>query len=532
METSGKRSFVKGAAILGIAGLLCKVIGAFFRIPLYNMIGDGMVYYEAVYPWYSTLIVVSTAGIPTAISKLVAERVTLGDFAGAKKVFRRAQLLLLGIGLVTTAMLLFGAEAIVKLQQTGEGAVYSFRALAPALLFVSLMCAYRGYLQGVQLMAGTAISQLIEQIGKLAVGLYLASAFLPYGLEYAAMGALIGVTASELMALIVIAVIFRSRRRRFLPVNVPQRTKDSGIIGQLLAMAIPVTIGASIMPLTGVVDSMLIMPTMLKLGLTEAEASMRYVALRTNVAAITNMPALLTTALSMSLVPAISSARARKDKKSIHGASRMGMKLAMVIGLPCGIGLFVLGGQAVDLLYDIDPTRLYLCAKLMRISAIGIIFLSLVQTMTGIIQGLGRPLVPVVNLALGAVTKIIIMLTLMQDPRIEIYGAALSTVACYAVAGIADAIYLVRKTRLRVGVINTFLKPLFASLVMGVAAFFAYVFFSASLSLTSLSTLLAIMVAAVIYVILLFLLRIFTVEDLKLIPGGRTLARLMYGGKR
>ena len=531
MDTSGKRSFVKGAAILGIAGLLCKVIGAFFRIPLYNMIGDGMVYYEAVYPWYSTLIVVSTAGIPTAISKLVAERVTLGDYAGAKKVFRKAQLLLLGIGLVTAALLFFGAETIVKLQQTGEGAVYSFRALAPALLFVSLMCAYRGYLQGVQLMTGTAVSQLIEQIGKLCVGLYLASAFLPYGLEYAAMGALIGVTASELMALAVIALMYLSRRRMFLPVNVPQRTSGDGVIGQLLAMAIPVTIGASIMPLTGVVDSMLIMPTMLKLGLSEAEASMRYVALRTNVAAITNMPAVLTTALSMSLVPAISSARARRNAKAVHGASRMGMKLAMVIGLPCGIGLFVLGGQAVDLLYEIDPLRLVVCAKLMRISAIGIIFLSLVQTMTGIIQGLGKPLIPVVNLAVGAAVKIVIMLTLMQNPNVEIYGAALSTVACYAVAGIADAVYLVRRTRLKVGAANTFFKPVFASLVMGVAAFFSYEFFASALSSKNLATLMAIAVAAFIYVVLIFLLRVFTQEDLKLIPGGRTLTRLMYGGK-
>ncbi|MDO4572763.1 MAG: oligosaccharide flippase family protein, partial [Clostridia bacterium] len=171
MEKADKRSFVKGAAILGIAGLICKVIGAFFRIPLYNMLGDGMQYYEAVYPFYSTLLVISSAGLPTAISRMVAERVTLGDYYGARRVFRKAMLLLLGIGAATTALMFFGADYLAA-STVGTGAAMSFRALAPALLIVSLMCAYRGYLQGMQRMTGTALSQVVEQVGKLGFGLY------------------------------------------------------------------------------------------------------------------------------------------------------------------------------------------------------------------------------------------------------------------------------------------------------------------------------------------------------------------------
>lgn len=528
METTGKRSFVKGAAILGVAGLICKVIGALFRIPLYNMLGDGMKYYEAVYPWYSALIVISTSGLPTAISKMVAERVTLGDLPGAKRVFRKAQWLLLIIGVVTTALMYFFADQITALQKVGEGAALSYRALAPALLFVSLMCAYRGYLQGMQRMTGTAVSQLIEQAGKLGIGLYLAARFLPLGLEYAAMGALIGVTVSEFLALIAVALFYAARRGEYMPRSASAHPAESGIMQKLLYIAIPVTLGASIMPLTNIVDSTMIMRILLKLGMSMEDASMRYVALRTNVSAIVNMPAVLTMALAMSLVPAVSAARARGDGRGIQDVSRMGFKLALVIGLPCGIGLYVLGTQVVDFLYDISPDRLLIAGALMRTMAVGIIFLSLVQTLTGIIQGLGKPQIPVINLGIGAVVKVASMLILMHNPEIEIQGAAISTVLCYAVAGVLDAVYLIRKTRLAVNWLDTLVKPLIAAVVMGASVFFAYAFFSAKISSTSLGTLLSIATGGVIYFAIVVLSRMFTIEDLMFVPGGKRLARFMF----
>lgn len=527
MEKAGKQSFVKGAAILGIAGLICKIIGAFFRIPLYNMLGDGMQYYEAVYPYYSTLLVISSAGLPTAISRMVAERVTLGDNHGAKRVFRKAQLLLLGIGIVTTALMFLGADYLAA-TTVGAKAAMSFRALAPALLIVSLMCAYRGYLQGMQRMTGTALSQVVEQVGKLAIGLFLAYKWMPRGLEYGAMGALVGVTLSELAALIVVAGIYFLRRNRFLPPDaVDQNVQQKNIIGGLLAIAIPVTIGASIMPITGIVDATMIKRTLMEIGFSEAAASMRYVALRSNVTNIINMPAVLTMALAMSLVPAISAARTAGDKKGVRRVSSMGIKLAMFIGLPCAVGLFVLAGPAIDLLYDIDAERLQIAAALMRTSAIGVVFLSLVQTLTGALQGAGKQNVPVINLIIGGVVKVILMLVLMRNPNIEIQGAAIGTVACYAVAGILDAIYLIRFVRLRINWLDTIIKPLVASLAMGVAAFFSYQFAAAHIHSNSIATCVAILVGIVIYMAILIGWKMFDREDAKFLPGRGYLARLL-----
>ncbi len=508
--------------------MICKVIGAFFRIPLYNMLGDGMQYYEAVYPYYSTLLVISSAGLPTAISRMVAERMALGDVPGAKRVFRKSQALLFGIGIVTTALMFFGAGFLAR-TTVGAAAAPSFRMMSPALLIVSMMCSYRGYLQGLQQMTGTAMSQLAEQVGKLTIGLYLASKWMPRGLEYGAMGAVAGVTLSELLALIVVGVFYLFRRRDLELDAVPAETSSGkGIIRGLLAIAIPVTIGASIMPITGIADASLIKRTLLDIGFSEAAASMRYVALRSNVTNIINMPAVLTIALAMSLVPAVSAARTAKDQKTIHTVSAMGIKIAMFIGIPCAVGLFALSAPVIDLLYSIDAERLAIASALMRTSAVGVIFLSLVQTLTGILQGAGKQHVPVINLFIGGVVKVVLMLTLMRNPNIEIQGAAISTTACYTVAGVLDAIYLIRYTKLKLNVLNTFIKPLVAALIMGGAAYFSYTLIHTMIPSNAVATAGAILVGVALYLICTLWMQIFTEEDLAFIPGGSMLAKLQF----
>lgn len=532
MAKNEKKSFVKGAVILGVAGLVCKVIGAFFRIPLYNMLGDGMQYYEAVYPYYSTLLVISSAGLPTAISRMVAERAAIGDIAGAKLVFRKSQRLLTIIGVVTTAMMFFGADILAR-STVGPLAAPSFRMMSPALLIVSVMCSYRGYLQGLQQMTGTAMSQLAEQAGKLAIGLYLAARWMPRGLEYGAMGAVAGVTISEFLALIVVGAFYLFRKRNLELSNDPEQEAvgDRGIIRGLLSIAIPVTIGASIMPIMGIVDASLINNTLLSIGFTAEESAMRFVALRSNVTNIINMPAVLTIALAMSLVPAISAARTSKDTKTIHTVSAMGIKLAMFIGIPCAVGLFALSAPVIDLLYTIDAERLSIASALMRTSAAGVIFLSLVQTLTGILQGAGKQHIPVINLFIGGVVKVVLMMTLMRNPAIEIQGAAISTTACYTVAGVLDAIYLIRFTKLKLNVLDTFIKPLVAALIMGGAAYFSYAFIHARISSNTISTAVAILVGVSLYLICALWMQMFTQDDLALIPGGSLLAKLQFRRK-
>lgn len=525
-----KVSFVQGAAILGIAGLIVKVIGAAFRIPLANTIGlIGTSYYDTAYPYYSWLLVISSSGLPTAISKMVSERVTLGDYRGAHRVFTTAMQILCCIGLLTSILMFFGSDHIARLHMLPEAA-YCFKALAPALFFVALMCAYRGYMQGMQQMVPTAISQVVEQVGKLAVGLTLAFMLLDAGPEYAAMGALIGVTVSELLALIYVMLSYRRRWPKIRArLERSVRREAEPVAARLIAIALPITIGASISPLASVVDSALIIRILLKLGYAKETAQTAFSLMRTNVATLTNMPGVLTMALAMSLVPAISAFSAKRDHAGIQDTARLGLKLALIIGLPCAVGLFVLASPILSMLYpNLTEGELTLAVDLMHTSSIGVIFLSLVQSMTGVIQGMGKPNVPVFNLFIGFVLKVASLLALMNIPQINIQGAAVSTVVCYAFAGIADTIYVIRRAKLRLGLVDVLLKPVLSSGVMGFVVFMIYSFMQ-EMEHQVLPTLAAVAVGVFAYGVMAIYFRFFSREELAYIPGGQRIRKLMYG---
>lgn len=525
-----KGSFVQGAAILGIAGLIVKVIGAAFRIPLANTIGlIGTSYYDTAYPYYSWLLVISTSGLPTAISKMVSERVTLGDYRGAHRVFATAMQILCCIGLLTSILMFFGSDYIARLHMLPE-ATYCFKALAPALFFVALMCAYRGYMQGMQQMVPTAISQVVEQVGKLVVGLSLAFLLLDKGPEYAAMGALIGVTVSELLALLYVMLSYRRRWPKIRArLERSVRREVEPVAGRLIAIALPITIGASISPLSSVVDSALIIRILLKLGYAKETAQTAFSLMRTNVATLTNMPGVLTMALAMSLVPAISAFSAKRDHAGVQDTARLGLKLALIIGLPCAVGLFVLASPILAMLYpNLTEGELTLAVDLMHTSSIGVIFLSLVQSMTGVIQGMGKPNVPVFNLFIGFVLKVASLLALMNIPQVNIQGAAVSTVVCYAFAGIADTIYVIRRAKLRLGLVDVLLKPVLSSGVMGFVVFMIYSFMQ-EMEHQVLPTLAAVAVGVFAYGVMAIYFRFFSREELAYIPGGQRIRKLMYG---
>lgn len=563
-----KKSFIKGAAILGIAGLIVKIIGAFYRIPLTNILQpdktrDGMVFYAVAYPYYSWLLVISSAGFPTAISKLVSEKVAIGDKKGATAVFKTAFRLLLGIGIVTT-ILLFACSGLIANLAGVPNARFAIMALAPALFIVSIMCAYRGYLQGMQMMSGTALSQVTEQVGKLIASYSLAILFVkmyPDKPWLWAMGTLLGISISEVMGLAVIWWIYK-RNRRLLPsykledMSISQKTFKR-MCRSLLLIAVPITIGASIMPITGIADTIfikrLLQARYQMLGfegkITDVMADEGFVALRSYVTPLINMPAVLTLALSMSLVPALAPMTAARDRRGIRRVGTTGMKLAMLIGAPCAVGLFVLGAPIMAMLYSKvgNSTDTYyisgfisqilsmkpgqeisiyaLSGGIMQISAIGVLFLSLVQTLTGVIQGIGKQNVPVYFLLAGGIIKILSMILLMKYTSLGILGAAISTVLCYVVAGIGDTVFTLNHANISLKWFDTFGKPLLSSLVMGVAVYFVYNIINKA-GHPTLATLGSVVAGVALYIACLWLLKAFNRDDLDFMPGSRKIAKI------
>ena len=532
------RSFLAGAAILGAAGLICKLIGAVYRIPLSNYIlhKEGIAYYQIAYPVYSALLVISSAGLPTAISRMVAERVQQGRERDALGVFRWSLALLLCIGLLTGAIMALFAGPIAGMLGNAN-ARYAIAAIAPALLLVSVMSAYRGYFQGMQNMTPTAVSQLIEQLGKLAAGFPLAAYMMRYGPEYGAAGALLGVSISEGLALAYVALrklrFGRELRSRLKWADARAEHTGDGqetpgtMMRALLAIAVPITIGASIMPLVGMTDTMLVINRLQAIGFAKETATNLYGLLTGNVNTVVNMPQVLTLALSMALVPTITTHMTARNYRQMRVTVQQGMKLSWMIGMPCFVGLFMLAKPVMRLLYSsYGADDMNTMANLLRIMSVAIMFLSVVQTTTGILQGLGRVIVPVLTLAVGAVLKVIINYILIGVPAVNIYGAPIGTIVCYAVAAVLNMFMICYITRTRFSFADTILKPAVAALAM------AFVLALMMLALPAYAdsrifALAGVVVGAAVYLLMLLLTGAVTPADMKIVPGGAKLTRLI-----
>jgi len=535
--TKGQKNFVKGAAVLGIAGLAVKLIGAVFRIPLSNIIGtEGMASYQVAYPIYAALAVISTAGLPTAISRMVSERVSVGDYPGAHRVFRTAFKVLLLIGIISTIIMLAVSGPVAQAAKIPE-AKLSLMLISPALLFVSLLSAYRGYFQGMQLMSPTALTQIVEQLIKLVAGLYFASLWWsPYKPYMGAAGALLGVSLSEAAALIIIIILYNRKKHeilknhRLLP-GAAFKARRS-ILMDLLIIALPIALGGCIMPLVGTADTFIITNHLASIDYSAYNPltpKANYAVLTGLVNPLVNMPAVLSLALCMSLVPAISEARALGDQAMISARSGMGFKLGLLVGLPCSVGMYLLAEPVIRLLYASDKitaNEIAVGGELLRILAIGVLFLTMLQTMTGILQGSGHQFVPLVNLGLGAAVKVVLSLALIRVPSLGINGAALGTVACYGIAAVLNVAAVTRLTKPDIRFVSGFLMPVLSSAVMGLTAYAFFSRFSASHGNTA-STLITIFIAALVYVMMLFVTGSLRKADMEYIPGGGAMIKFM-----
>ncbi|MDL2224625.1 polysaccharide biosynthesis protein [Eubacteriales bacterium OttesenSCG-928-M02] len=529
-----RKSFAKGATILAAAGIICKILGAAFRIPLEHVLGDvGMAYYSAAYPIYSALLVISSSGIPAAISRLVAERAALGDYRNAHYIFQIAYKLLLLIGFVAMVLMLLGARLLASAQGMPE-AYPTLMVIAPSIFFVAALSAYRGYFQGLQDMTPTAVSQVVEQVVKLGASWGLAAMMVKNGLVAGAVGAIIGVSISEVVALLLVMVMYNRRKGeiKYL-IRTSPRVRNfehrNMVVNRLLRVAIPITIGASIMPIVNLIDNGMVVRTLTSIGFSEVSAKSSFGILSAMVVPIINMPTIISSSLQVSLVPAISNAMALKNMKRVQQNAATGLKLVILIGLPCAVGLFLLGEPILGILYSSlkgDAEKLALAGKLIRTLSIGLFFLMVSHTATGILQGIGRQTVPVRNLAIGGVLKVIVSYLLLRLPEINIQGATIGTTLCYTTAAVLNLISILRHVRFRFSFGDFILRPLIANGLMGAVCYFSYRFIApAAGNIAGLG--ISIVLAVLVYVVTIFLVGAIRPEDTKMLPGGNKLDYLM-----
>lgn len=542
METNQKKrnSFIKGATILGLAGILIKFLGAAFKLPLFNWIGaEGTSYFMAPYPIYNWLLVVSTAGIPTAIARLIAEKETENDSHGIFRIVDSVLKPIAIISIVIFAVLFFGADAISSAVRQPEAAI-AFKTIAPALLFVPVMSVFRGFFQGIQKMQGFAITQIVEQLVRVSTGLGLAYVLwftLDKGPANAAAGATFGASAGALVGFIVSLGIFQYiKRKRYGQVLKMPNTHpvDSvmDIVKQVLVISIPITIGASIMPTMNSVDLLLVIDRLESIGLTNIAAKELYGILTGFAVTIVNFPQILTASLQISLVPAITQfyviykkTGSEEDRKHLSDTVNAGIKVALIIGVPCAIGLVTLAEPVMLLLYSAQPESAIIGGQILQVLGWDLIFLALYQATTGILQGIKMQMKPAINLGIGMIFKVILTYLLVGNEMFGISGAAISTVVAFAVASLLNVVSLYKQDFLEINVIKLAIKPLLSGLVMGVFVYFAYSPV-ASLVGSKLATVGVIGVAAIIYGTMIIMTKTLTHDEYDMLPGGSKLRKL------
>ena len=617
-RTSKPNTFFGGAAILAVGILVVKLIGMFYKIPLLNIIGEqGSADFNNAYNIYSVLLTISTAGLPVAVSKLVSEADALGRRNQVRRTFRLALALFLILGVLSFLVMFFGSEQLAGLMNDSMAAP-GIRALAPAVICVGCLSAFRGYAQGHGNMTPTAVSQIIEALCKLTVGLGLAYWLVGHGADasHAAAGAITGVTVGTIVALAYMLMNFLITRSQEPQLADDRPDEPATILKHLLMIAVPITISSSMVGIVTVIDTSLVQGqlqrallenqdtwnlygnfvdfTSLEDALSAWQAALpdgstvsmslldQYAAqaeaLRDQQSALTdlqsaslelhaalenisrtlygnysgalniyNLPTSLMAAVTAAVIPAVSGALARRDRRGAGRITGSALRISALAACPMAVGLFVLGEPIMALIFpNLNPQ---LAGPLLSTLGLATLFVCMMLVCNSILQAHGFVSLPVIIMVAGGVVKIITNYNVVIQPTIGIYGAPMGNILCFALCMTLDLVVMSRVIPRRPKYIQVFAKPLAASALMGLGAWAVHglmsklfeatgIFMSADpvthevlgLSRTgnAAATLLAILVAVVIYGVLVIALRAITKDDLMLMPKGEKIARMLH----
>ncbi len=557
-----------------IAHLVVKVIGACFKIPLANILEEtGMAYFSRAYNLYAAMFVMATAGLPVAVSKMVSESLAKENYSESKKVLRAAIILLTVIGTIGAGIMFFGARFFAVNIFSSPGSFLSILAIAPAILFISILSAFRGYFQGHSNMVPTAYSEVLESVAKLVIGLLGAYLLMKISYEAAAAGAVFGVTLGGLFALLLLIFFYLKNKKGTLDGDKVAARSTKQIFLKLLAIAIPITFGAAVMSLTNVIDTFMIgnrlqaitvspklyntlteffgiAPEDVKIGakISAEAADVMYGSYSGYAMSLFNLPPSIITSISMSIVPAISAALAVSNKKESRLLTESSIRITTIFALPCAIGLSVLSSPILIALYNNARA-----AETLSVLSLSIVFVCIVSVSTAILQASGHVFIPVRNMLIGGAFKALSNYILIAVPALNIGGAPISTFGCYFLIVVLNLISVWKIIKPNFGVKDFIVKPLASTILMGISVFFIYnvtakllgcptvdlsinfvpqsAVVTPLLSAVRLKTILclggAILVGVIVYVIAIILFKALKREDIEMLPKGKRIATFM-----
>lgn len=523
--------FVKGAMILSVAGIVAKIISVFFRIPLVHLVGNkGAGYYTTVYPIFSLLVAIGIVGIPSAISKLIAEDVAVGAYKRAQKTFKDALTLSVFFGAFVSILLVVGAKEIIRVYEWLPDTKYFIWGLAIAPIFVCISGVIRGYFQGYQKMKPTAISQIIENFSKVIIGISLVYILMnrEVGIAKAVGGAAIGSSVGMAFASFYMMITYKAQRKQYHEViEADQSTVTDSFwhhAKRIIVLAIPVSIATAVLSINGFIDSATLYRQMAKVGF-DSDLVAEIIGQMGNAASVINFPLTISIALSISIIPAISQAMANKNTVELNSKIGQGLKLAVMFALPSAVGLYMLAKPVMILLYPSATGFIYL-----KFYSICLVFIIIGQTLAGILQGISKQSAPLIALAAALVVKILLNLILIPT-HLEAEGAVIASIFYYGVFVIVNYFILKKHVKFHLNKTAIFLKPLIATAVMLITIYFAFPGILNIIHSNAITTILTVGIGVFLYFLVLLFTKAFTREELSMLPKHKKIIQFLESKK-
>ncbi len=541
MEETKKKSrqvsFMKNVLMLMIAQVLIKILGFVYRLVIINIDGFGDIgngYYATGFQIYSLLLTLASVGIPTVISKLVSERVAIGDHKEAHRIFKVAIITFTLIGIVLSLGLFLGAKTIAKNIINVEGVKYTLMVLAPAIMFVPASAVLRGYFAGLGTMKPTSVTQTLEQL--LNCILSIAFVYACIGKDTAIMAAAgnLSSTVAIIIAFIYIFIFYLRQRKDILndcknqTIETDYKTTKQ-IIKTIFAISIPMTIGSLVAELNGTIDTITVSRCIQKAfsGILVGKEALEQRAMEVSgmiakVDTIIRLPLAVNAAFCTALVPAIAASLAKKDKKTAKNRLSFSLFLTIIIIAPCAIGLTVLADPILSMIYPNSPGG----AGLLAITCISMTFVALSYVITGGLYGLGKTHIPAISLAIGASVKTVLNIILVSNPDINMYGSPISSSVCQMINFMICTYCLTRYIKLDLNFTKHIFKPVFSALIMGGAAFATQRFLLDLLG-NAKATIIAILAGMIVYAIMIIITKTLNKEDFTRIPFGTKIYNIL-----
>ncbi len=512
VKKEGKEGFFSGVVMLSLSVITVKMIGLIYKIPMLGLLGgEGMGYFNSAYEIYALLCIISTTGLPVAMSVMISKR-----DGGAEKIFKAAMRMFLILGVIGTSLMLVFSYPLARFLG-GDKSFYCILAIAPTLFFICAVSAYRGYFQGRSQMMPTALSQVIEALGKLLLGLLFAYVALKAGLEIekAAACAALGLLCGSAISVLCLMLIKRTRRGAD---TVLQRGEGINISRELISIAFPITLSAAVVSLTKIIDMTMILRRLQSIGYASSEAFSAYGSYTTLCLPLFSLAPTLVGSVALPILPKLGGAIAERDRAAQLRTVNEGLALTSLISMPAAFGLALYSKEILTLLFKNESEAIMLCAPLLAVLALSVLLSSLVTFSNAVLQAYGHPSIPLISTGIGAIFKIALAYFLIGNESINIMGAPISTFFCDLIIILIGFAYICRYVPGRIDVGRALMRPFIASALSVGASKLIYGAMSARCGEGSLITVCGICVAGALYCLLCLILR---PVDLKIIKSAR-----------